>query len=276
MRLNPVSMGLIAILLWSSLAVLSFRLAHVPPLWLTGVLLLIGGLCGLPRFREWRIPLSTLMLGVYGLFGFHFCFFLAFRHAQAVEANLLIELWPLMIVLGTPLVFPDKRLNIHHGVAGFMGFAGTVLVVTKGELRLPEEFSVGHLYALGAAFIWTSYSLWTKKVAPFPTSAVGLFCMVSGVVSLACHAWLEPGYSPVSGDMPLLLVLGLGPMGIAFFLWDAALKRGDPRVLGALAYLIPLLSTLFLILAGNGGFTPLLAAAMVLIIGGAVWGSAKG
>jgi drug/metabolite transporter (DMT)-like permease len=42
-------------------------------------------------------------------------------------------------------------------------------------------------------------------------------------------------------------VLGLGPLGGAFFLWYAALKRGDARQIGVLSFLTPLLSTLTLL-----------------------------
>ena len=35
--------------------------------------------------------------------------------------------------------------------------------------------------------------------------------------------------------------------GAAFYLWDAALKNGDPRIIGSLAYLTPLGSTLLLV-----------------------------
>ena len=44
--------------------------------------------------------------------------------------------------------------------------------------------------------------------------------------------------------------LGLGPVGAAFFLWDIGVKRGDIRLLGVGSYAAPVLSTLFLVLAG--------------------------
>ena len=41
-----------------------------------------------PLARQWRVPLPTLALGVYGLFGFHFLL-VALRHAPPLEANLV-------------------------------------------------------------------------------------------------------------------------------------------------------------------------------------------
>ncbi|RYE83619.1 MAG: EamA/RhaT family transporter, partial [Myxococcales bacterium] len=96
--------SLAAIALWSTLALLSVKLAAVPPLLLVGSTLLLGGLVSAPYIRLWRVPATTLLLGVYGLFVYHFCLFLALRWAPAVEANLLNYLWPLLLVLLSPVV----------------------------------------------------------------------------------------------------------------------------------------------------------------------------
>ena len=66
-----------------------------------------------------------------------------------------------------------------------------------------------------------------------------------------------------------LVVLGLGPMGTAFYLWDIAMKRGDPRVTGVLAYATPLLSTMLLLLVTGQPLTPALALAALLVVAAA-------
>jgi drug/metabolite transporter (DMT)-like permease len=65
-----------------------------------------------------------------------------------------------------------------------------------------------------------------------------------------------------------LKALGVGPVGAAFYAWDIGMKRGDIRVLGAASYATPLLSTMFLILAGFAKASTNLALAAVLIAGG--------
>lgn len=260
-----------AIALWALLATLGVALAHLPPFLLTGLALLIGSLPAWPRWREWRIPASTLALGVYGLFGFHFLLFIALRHAPPVEANLVNYLWPLLIVVLAPVFLSGMKLRAVHLLAAVAGFAGAALAIVGGR-TLSGERSWGYLPALGSAFIWASYSLLTKRVAAFPTAAIGLFGLVSGVLSLACHALLEAPVALSGRDWLLVAVMGLGPLGAAFFLWDMALKRGDPRRIGVLSYLTPLASTVLLVLATGRGFTVWIVAAAVLIIGAAVVG----
>jgi len=66
-----------------------------------------------------------------------------------------------------------------------------------------------------------------------------------------------------------VLGLGLGPVGLAFFLWDIGVKRGDIAVLGAASYAAPLLSTFILVAAGAAEATPTVAFACLLITAGA-------
>ena len=262
-----------AIALWASLATLGVRLAHVPPFLLTGLALLVGSIPSWGHWRDWRVSPRVLALGVYGLFGYHLLLFIALRSAPPVEANLVNYLWPLLIVVLAPVFLPKVRLRPVHALAGALGFGGAALAILGGR-GWNGGLAWGFLPALGSAVIWATYSLATRRFSergqPFPTAAIGLFGLVSGGLALACHALLEPPVSLAAGDAVLLVVLGLGPLGAAFFLWDRALKTGDPRTIGVLSYITPLASTLLLSLATGRAFTPTLGLAALMIVGAAL------
>jgi drug/metabolite transporter (DMT)-like permease len=262
-----------AIALWSTLAVLGVKLKHVPPLLLVGVALLLGALSGARGIRLRGLRPAVLLLGVYGLFAYHLCLFLSLRLAPPIEANLINYLWPLLIVVLSPLFVSGAVLAPRHVAGALLGFGGAALLVTGGRFEFASEAMSGYALALAAAVIWSTYSLMTKRIGNFPTSTIATFCLVSGLLSLICHAALEPRYVPVASDLPYLLWIGVGPMGAAFYLWDRAMKRGDPRVIGTLSYLTALLSTVFIALFGGGQITPGSALAMALIVGGAVIGT---
>jgi drug/metabolite transporter (DMT)-like permease len=274
-----ILLALAAIAVWSSLAFLNSRVNALPPFLAVGVALCVGALVGLVRAREWRVPLRTFAVGVGGIFGYHALLFVAFRLAPAVEVNLINYLWPLLIVLLSPVFLKGFRLGPRHVAGALLGFAGALLIVSGGSLRPDAAKLPGYLLAAAAALAWACYSLLTKRLPPFPTGAVGGFCLASGLLSLAVF-FLEGALSPAAPmpalgglDWLFLALLGLGPMGGAFYAWDAALKRGDPRVIGALSYLTPLLSTLNLVMLGGKRLSPTAALAMSLIVAGAVVGS---
>jgi drug/metabolite transporter (DMT)-like permease len=272
-------LALAAIVLWSALAPLGVQLAHIPPFLLTGIGLLVGSVIALPlaRFRlsRWQVPLGTLAVGIYGLFGFHFLLFMALRNAPAVQANLINYLWPLGMVVMGPLFSKGIALQKRHIVAAFIGFTGaTIAILGRSESSLPiAEFHVGYLLALASAFVWASYSLLTRKLPPFPTSAVGGFAAASGILSLVCHYFLEPATVLSAQDLWLLCILGLGPLGGAFFLWDAAIKLGDTRRIGLLAFTTPILSTVLLLVTTGQPLQWNVALAAALVVGSAFWGS---
>ena len=66
------------------------------------------------------------------------------------------------------------------------------------------------------------------------------------------------------------MLLGLGPVGAAFFTWDYGVKHGNIKVLGAFSYAAPLLSTLLLIGFGLAEASWVLGLACIFIVGGAV------
>ncbi len=279
-----------AIALWASLAALGLALQHLPPFLLTGLALMTGSLLAWPSVacnrRQWQVSLPVLCLGVLTLFGFHFFLFIALRLASAVEVNLVNYLWPLLIVLLAPVYLPQTRLRAVHAIAAAIGFAGAALAIWSAAppgsvTSSPDKTSGawGYALALGSAGIWANYSLQTKRLAlagrSFPTAAIGLFGLVAGALSLVCHALLEPATGLSGTDWLLVLAMGLGPLGAAFYAWDKALKLGDARHVGLLSYLTPLASTVLLLLVTGRPLTWSLALAASMVIGAALLGSSR-
>lgn len=269
--------GFSAILMWSLLAVLTAASGAVPPFQLSAMSFLVASAVGfvwIARRGAWsdlRQPAPVWILGIAGLFGFHAFYFTALRNAPAVEAGLISYLWPLLIVVLSALL-PGERLRWFHALGAGLGLAGTALIVGRGSgVRFEEGYALGYAAALGAALSWSSYSVLSRRFASVPTTVVGGFCLATAVLSLAAHLAVEETMWPVgAGQWAAVAGLGLMPVGGAFYVWDYGVKHGNIQVLGAASYLAPLVSTLILILAGYGRFSPEIGAAAILITGGAL------
>ncbi len=268
--------GFGAVVLWATLALFTTLSGAVPPLQLLAMCFAIGGTMGLlagARRRGWRSwwqPWPVWALGVGGLFGYHLLYVLALRAAPPVQASLIAYLWPLLIVLFATSA-TGERLRAHHVAGALLGLAGAALIVTGGRgIAVSAEHVTGYALALVAAVFWAGYSVLSRRVASVPTDAVTGFCLATALLSTLAHLALEATVWPEGIEWLAVLGLGLGPVGLAFFLWDVGVKRGDLAVLGAASYAAPLLSTLVLIGAGRAEATWVVGAACLLITGGAL------
>jgi drug/metabolite transporter (DMT)-like permease len=282
-RLAATLVGGIAVLLWATLALFTTAAAEIPPFELVALTFAIAFLLFLGKWIVMRLrggpsvashlrqPWRAWALGVGGLFGYHALYFTAFAHAPAVEASLIAYLWPLLIVLLSALL-PGERLRWWHVAGGLGGFAGAALLVLhggKGTVGFNLAYLPGYLAALGCAFTWSSYSILSRRLGSVPSDAVGGFCGATALLGLATHLWLEPTVVPSLAGAAAVLALGLGPVGIAFFVWDYGVKRGDIQALGAFSYASPLISTILLVLFGRAETSLALGLACLLIVGGA-------
>ncbi|MFO1174596.1 MAG: EamA family transporter [Paracoccaceae bacterium] len=284
-RARATAIGCGAILLWSLLALFTVGSAPVPPLMLNALTFSLGGLVGLGwvaatggfgqlRRVGWRV----YVFGTLGLFGYHFLYFSALRLAPAAEAGLICYLWPLLIVLLSGLM-PGERLALGHIAGAALSFCGTALLVLGRVGPVGSGAMTGFALAGLAALTWAGYSILSRRLGAVPTASVTVFCLGTAALSALCHLALEPTLWPVgAAGWGSVLALGLGPVGLAFYVWDVGVKRGDIQLLGTLSYAAPILSTLALVAAGFAEPSPTILGAAVLVTAGAAlaaWAGAR-
>jgi len=274
-RGRATAIGFGAVLLWALLALLTVWSAPVPPLQLNAVCFAIGGALGLTwvatsgglgqlRVVPWRV----YAFGTFGLFGYHALYFSALRMAPAAEAGLIAYLWPLLIVLFSGLL-PGERLARGHVLGAMIGFAGATLIVARGA-TFEGAALPGYGLALLCALFWSGYSMLSRRLGDVPTASVAVFCSATAVLSALAHLAFETTVWP--GDATgwaAMVLLGLGPVGLAFYVWDVGVKKGDIQFLGVASYAAPVLSTLALVIADIAPVTWALVVSAGLITGGA-------
>lgn len=270
--------------MWATLALLTTLTGKVPPFQLIALAFSVAFILSLLKWmfsgdsilHHLKLPLPVWALGVGGLFGYHFFYFMALRNAPPVEAGLIAYMWPLLIVVFSALL-PGERLRWWHVLGGLAGLAGSVILVTgnptEGLSGFKSEYWLGYLMAVACALTWSSYSILSRRFAHVPSDAIGAFCGITALLAAFAHLGFETTHWPEGGQWLAILGLGIGPVGASFFVWDIGVKHGHIQALGAMAYAAPLLSTLLLIAFGQGEATVSVALACLLIVGGAVLAS---
>jgi drug/metabolite transporter (DMT)-like permease len=275
--------GIIAILLWSSLALLTTAASSIPPFQMAAMTFTIGGSLGLVitmscgKMSSLRQPAPVWLLGIFGLFGYHALYFAALQLAPPAEANLINDIWPLLIVLFAAWLLPEEKINFYHILGSILGFLGILcLIFGKNFNDLTYQAWLGFALAALAGVVWALYSVLSRTFKNVPTYAVTGFCLATAFLSALCHFMFETSVWALSNETWIAVILaGLGPVGAAFFLWDIGMKQGNIVLLSVASFATPILSTYFLILAGRASATIYLLGACALIVSGAFVASRK-
>lgn len=267
-------LGFAAILLWGMLALLTSLSGNIPPFQLTAMTFFIAFLVGAASFlksgRDFSIfkqPPAVWLNGIFGLFGYHAIYFMAMKNAPSIEASLIAYLWPILIVLFSSFL-PGERLRWFHLAGAILGFAGVAALLLRGGFAIKQEYMIGYGLALLCAVIWSLYSVVSRKLSGAPTMLIGAFCGITALLSFICHLLFEKTVAVTGIQWIPVLLLGLGPVGLAFFAWDHGMKKGNIKLLGTLSYVAPLLSSILLVLFGKADFSIGLLLACGLIMAG--------
>jgi drug/metabolite transporter (DMT)-like permease len=282
--------GVIAILLWAALALLTAMTQDagtaIPPFELLALsfgVACIGGLAVLAWRGGFRLLVqapSAWFTAFIGIFLYHALYFFALSAAPPAEASLIAYLWPLLIVLFAACL-PGEHLRWRHLGGAALGLGGTALLLAKKLLAARNGVAIdgsvwGYLAAFGCAFTWSGYSVFNRRFGQTPSEMVIGVCGAITLAGGACHlllakAGVETTVAPNLTQWMAIIGLGVGPTGLAFLAWDHATKHGKLSLLGSLSYLSPLLSTLLLISTGRAEASwQILLAAVLIILGATV------
>ena len=135
-----------------------------------------------------------------------------------------------------------------------------------------------YILAFFAACCFAAYSALRAKVSGGPADAAGAACGVAALVALCLHLVTGSGVEFEIEPKAILamILIGVGPMGLANLLWDHGVRYGDGRVLSTLAYFTPVLSTLILVGLGLAALTTQVLIGGGLILGGIALSAAGG
>lgn len=266
--------GLSAILMWGFLAVLSVYSSRIPPFQLLALCFSLAALLVVAkrivtRSSLFRLPVLTplqWLVGMTGLFGFHFCYFMAIRFAPAIEVSLIAYLWPLL--LGMFVSTRQRRLSALLG--GLVGFAGTVIMIIGGkDITINPAYLQGYGFAFACALIWSAYS-WFLSAYESDVEDIAWLVGAGAILALIC-CWLfeEPNWQLLPQEWLAVLLLGLGPVGGAFYLWDIGMKKGNQSWLASLSFSTPVISSVALALFGMSSLSLTVVIAICLILIGA-------
>lgn len=233
--------------------------------------LYIKDVCTYKRFTLTVPGLKASLLGVWGIFLYHYLYYIALDHAPLAEGAILATTWSFWIVVFSSLLL-FKAIKPTIVVTALIGMFGAALVISAGkDLSFSLEYMQGYGVALLCGLIWSSFSVALShvKIAKDPMT---LFTIYAALLSTLLFLVTLPHELPSLRALFSAIYLGCVPLGLSFFLWNRAVTGGNMVVIGFLSYLVPPLAVLLVALIHKQTIPLQVLAGMFVIIGASMLG----
>lgn len=229
---------------------------------------------GRPLAALVRLPPRVVAAGFFGVAVYTVMLAVAFVAAPEAEigqVNLLNYLWPIWIVLLSRVLLRERH-GFAAAAGALLGFAGVALALGAGGLARPPADWWPHLLALVGGFLWALYCVLLRRWRiPEDQGGTALHFSACAVLAALLAGWRgEWGRAAEIGPEALFWILfgGIGPVGLGYHWWEIGMKRGNARLLGLLAYFIPVGSSLVLGALFSAALRPgLLPGALLIALG---------
>ena len=261
---NATFFGLVALIFWATSVAFTRMLSEaLGPITLVAITFGGGGLISLGvellRYRKIRIlsPPAWPYLIFCGVFfiGYTLGYVPALAFARdrqvALQLGIVNYLWPGFIVLGS-VYFLKYRARWYFLLPGLLiAFIG-IMTCTAGTisiglfLKAIKQNAIAFALMTGSAVCWAVYSNGAHKYAPENgASGVPLFQLATGLIFLILQIAVGAKSTWSLAVLFPLFFYTVFVITLSYILWDLAMQKGNIVFLGAVSYLLPLLSTLF-------------------------------
>ncbi|MDU4962006.1 MAG: aromatic amino acid DMT transporter YddG [Sporomusaceae bacterium] len=257
LRNNATSIGLIAIILWSTMVGFIHRISDllgplggIAMIYSCASALLLVSL-GVPKIKTF--PRNYLLFGGVLFVAYEMSFALAIGYAangaQAIEVNIINYLWPSLTIVFA-IIFNNQKANLLIIPGLSLSLLG-VCWVLGGEkgLDLPVMISnvssnpVSYVLAFLGAFFWAGYCTVTTKLARGENGAALFFLLTAA--ALWVKFFVSGGViANVSMGAIVYVLLAAGAVGFGCACWNFGIVYGNVSILASTSYFTPILSSL--------------------------------
>ncbi|MFT6927182.1 MAG: drug/metabolite transporter (DMT)-like permease [Psychromonas sp.] len=281
---RALGLGLAAVLLWSTVAV-AFKLtlqeftpiqmltvaSFVSAIALTAICAVQGKLNQL-RTTFFSNPRDYLILGLINPLAYYLILFKAYDLLPASQAQPLNYSWAITLTLMAAL-FLGQKIRLQDWIACALGYAGVVVIATKGDLLALEfDSPLGVILALLSTLIWAGYWILNAKNKADPVVGVLLGFLVALPFAVALSIYEGAPWQQSFHGWLAVTYVGLFEMGITFILWLSALKATDNTGrISTLIFISPFISLLLLAYIIGETIPPSTLIGLAMIVSGLIF-----
>lgn len=254
---RATAIGLIAIVLWSSIVAL---IRGVSESWgATGGAAMIYTVAsafllftvGFPRISQF--PRRYLLWGSLLFVAYELCLALSIGYAnsgrQAIEVGMVNYLWPTFTMVAA-ILFNKQKSNLLVIPGFFLSMLGICWVLAgdqgldlSGMLANIQDNPLSYGLAFLGALIWAAYCTVTARIAEGKNGVTLFFILVAAALWIK-YLGAGGGALAFSYHALLYLLLAASAMGFGYAAWNIGILGGNVTVLAGASYFIPIFSSI--------------------------------
>jgi drug/metabolite transporter (DMT)-like permease len=199
----------------------------------------------LPKLRGMsRVTLGLIVLSIAGLCGNYICFLLGLDRMTAASAQIVIQLGPLFLLLGSLVVFREA-FSWRQGVGVVVFVIGLLLFFNQ---RMDQLFDGGSVYGFGALLIvvasasWSIYALAQKQLLRTYSSTQILLILYLAAVVVYTPTAKPAGILELNGFQLFLLLFTGANVIVAYGCFTEAMAHWEASRVSAVLAMVPLVT----------------------------------
>lgn len=265
--MNPSSRAVLKLLItmsiWgSTFVVTKHAITMLPPLELAFVRVALGAIVLMPfawrRYRDLERPSipwrSIVELGAVGVAFYYIAFNSALTYTTAAQGALVQSCIPAVTAL-IAVLWLGERAQTHRWIGIGLSVIGVIVVFAGSSTVAAKQAAWGNLLMFGTVLAWGAYTALAKRAANCDTVILTAGLIVIGAVLLLPFAIWEYANGPAgavsASGLIAIAYLGFGASGVAYLLYNSALRDMDATQAGTFTNLIPVIGVLSGLLLGD-------------------------
>jgi drug/metabolite transporter (DMT)-like permease len=218
---------------------------------------------------------KLILLGLFGVVGYHFFFFSALRHTEVANTAIINALSPIITGLLAAL-FLRERLTRRNYLGVIIAVSGAIALLVKGQIQnlLQLNVNLGDGLMLLAVLSWAVYALLVRTLSG-KYSGLCLFfhATLFGTIMLMglafTESWVRQLKNISTASAWSIIYMGAGASGIGYLLYTLSIGRIGPTRTSSLVYsLVPIFVAILALLF----FGEPITAVMIISVAGILLG----
>ena len=214
---------------------------------------------------------KLILLGLFGIVGYHYFFFSALRHTEVADTAIINALSPIITALMAAL-FLKERLTSRNYLGIAVAVVGALVLLTKGQMQNLLKFKVnlGDGLMLLAVINWAIYALLVKRLSEkYSGFCLFFYATLFGVIMLIGLAYTEHWTQHIDSismaSFWSLIYMGAVASGIGYLLYTLSIgKIGPTRTSSSVYSLVPIFVAVLALLFFD---EPITAIMMISVAG---------